>query len=471
MKGYILRRRPAARPGRDRAARPAVEALEGRMLLYSYTGDHFAHGNLITWSIMPDGTNLGGATSNLVSTLNNRLGAGVWEQAIADAFAQWEQYANINVAQVSDNGQPFATGNYQQGDPNVGDIRIGGFAQASNVLAFTMLPPAANGGSDAGDMFFNTAQVWNIGSTFDLETVAVHEIGHAVAGLGESSDTTAAEYEYYSGIRQTLAQDDINGIHAVWGPRAEDAIAQATGNFSAAHAANISGYMNPYNNQIILPAQDVASPSETYWFKVTTPANTTPMLWAVVQSVGLSELSPRVQIYNANLQGLAQSSASPYTYGAWTYTSVSGVTGGQTYYIRVSGSSALDTGSGAYALQINMGPQGLYLIAPPVTTTYAQPDQGGGGLLEQTRSARIAGDFSTEPWDALKSAALSSTTTTATASDLIPLVTTPVLGHVQVQASREAVRKPTHVNVPHPVAAHQRRQPVPQAESARIGLN
>ncbi len=387
MKGYLVRRRPAARPSRDRAARPAVEALEGRMLLYSYTGDHFAHGNLITWSIMPDGTSLGGATSNLVSTLNAKLGAGVWEQAIADAFAQWEQYANINVAQVADNGQPFGTGNYQQGDPNVGDIRIGGFAQSLSVLAFTMLPPAYNGGSDAGDIFFNTAQVWNIGSTFDLETVAVHEIGHAVAGLGESSDTTAAEYEYYSGIRQQPMPDDINGIQAVWGPRAEDAIAQATGNFSAAQAANLNGYMNPYNNQIILPNQDLATPYETYWFKVTAPANTTPLLWAVVQSQNLSELSPRVQIYNSALQGLAQASASPYAYGAWTYA-YANVTAGQTYYIRVMASSALDTGSGAYALQINMGPQGLYLIAPPVTATYAQPDQaGGGGIFEKVATS------------------------------------------------------------------------------------
>ena len=151
------------------------------------------------------------------------------------------------------------------------------------------------------------AQLWNIGSAYDLETVAVHEIGHAVAGLGESSDPSAAEYMYYSGIRQQPLADDITGIRAVWGPRAEDAIAQSTGNFSSSHAADITGSMNKANNQIILPAQDVASPSECYWFKVTTPANTTPQLWAVVQSQNLSELSPKVQIYNAALQGLARS--------------------------------------------------------------------------------------------------------------------------------------------------------------------
>ena len=69
--------------------RPVLEGLEERLLMYTPTGDHFAYSSRITWSIMPDGTNLGGVTSNLVSTLDSRLGAGVWEQAITDAFAQW----------------------------------------------------------------------------------------------------------------------------------------------------------------------------------------------------------------------------------------------------------------------------------------------------------------------------------------------------------------------------------------------
>ena len=37
---------------------------------------------------MPDGTSLGGGvTSNLVSTLNQDLGVGIWEPVIAQAFA------------------------------------------------------------------------------------------------------------------------------------------------------------------------------------------------------------------------------------------------------------------------------------------------------------------------------------------------------------------------------------------------
>src|ERR1700735_2288451 len=116
---YVVRRREVPKANRTRAVRPVLEGLEGRILMYTPTGDHFAYSSRITWSIMPDGTSIGGGTySNLVSTLNTELGAGNWEQPLEDAFAQWSSVANVNAVQVSDDGQPFGSGNYQQGDPN-----------------------------------------------------------------------------------------------------------------------------------------------------------------------------------------------------------------------------------------------------------------------------------------------------------------------------------------------------------------
>ncbi len=371
---------------RKRAVRPHLEGLEDRLLLYSYTGNHFAIGTRITWSIVPDGTNLGGVNSNFVGTMNAKFGAGNWIQAIEDAFAQWETNANVNLVQVNDNGAPTGSGYLQQGSSSFGDIRIGGYFQASNILAYTLLPPAANGGSDSGDIFFNTAQPWNINNDYDLETVASHEIGHAVAGLGESSNPNAVEYAYYNGIKQNLTYDDIAGAQYVWGPRAEDGIAAGTSNFSPGRAANISQFMNGWTNQIVLPNQDVAVTGQLYWFKFTTPANASNNLTVQIQSTNLSELSPMVQLYSAYGQGLAQTAASPTTYGATIDASIRNATPNTTYYVRVSGSSVFASGTGAYSMTVNMGYGGIALTGPPNTVVYAQPDQGGGGVYQLTGS-------------------------------------------------------------------------------------
>ena len=79
MTDYVVRSRDVARFRRNRAVRPVLDGLEPRLLMYTPTGDHFVYSSRITWSIMPDGTNIGGGvTSNLVSTLNTDLGAGNW---------------------------------------------------------------------------------------------------------------------------------------------------------------------------------------------------------------------------------------------------------------------------------------------------------------------------------------------------------------------------------------------------------
>ena len=390
MMDLVARQFRGSKSSRTRAARPVVEGLEARMLLYAVTGDHFVYGSRITWSIVPDGTNVLGLSSNLNSTLNQEVGAGNWLHAFQDAFAWWENYANVNFSQVGDNGSPTNSGNYQQSSPNFGDIRIAGFnenpAFGAGTLAFSLLPPPNNGGSDSGDIFFNTAIPWHMNSDYDLETVAIHEIGHAL-GLGHSADVNASMYAYYNGVQQGLNTDDVAGIQAIWGPRKEDGLAAGNSNFTSAHAASITPFINGANDQIVLPNQDVASSAERYWFKVTTPANASNNLTVQIQSTWLSELSPRVQIYNAGLQGLVQVSAPSNAYGTIVDASISNATPNTTYYIAVLGSNGGVTGTGAYGMTVNMGNSAIGMVAPPNTTVYTQPDQGGGGIFEKIGGA------------------------------------------------------------------------------------
>jgi hypothetical protein len=104
-----------------------VERLEDRVLLYATSGNAWPNSQLITISFMPDGTDLGGVTSNLQGTFNTKFGtAATWQNQILKAAQFWAQQTNLNFSVVSDNGGALGSGSNQQGDPGFGDIRIGG---------------------------------------------------------------------------------------------------------------------------------------------------------------------------------------------------------------------------------------------------------------------------------------------------------------------------------------------------------
>ena len=103
-----------------RRARPCLEDLESRVVLYSASGNLWPSPQLITISFMPDGTNVNGQTSNLMSKFNSQFGStSTWENLILQAAQLWAQQTNINFAVVPDNGSPDGSGNYQQGDPGI----------------------------------------------------------------------------------------------------------------------------------------------------------------------------------------------------------------------------------------------------------------------------------------------------------------------------------------------------------------
>src|SRR4051812_40520050 len=84
-----------------RRSRPALESLESRLLLSPATGTAGLTPATITISFVPDGTSLGGATSNLVSAFNANL-AGRWQSEILRAAQVWAQRTNINFVVVPD---------------------------------------------------------------------------------------------------------------------------------------------------------------------------------------------------------------------------------------------------------------------------------------------------------------------------------------------------------------------------------
>ena len=350
--------------------------------MYSATGGAWSYGSRITFSFVPDGTNIGGSPSTLYQSLTAIFpNQNVWQTQFLKAAAAWEQVANINLAWVPDAGGDLGALAHQQGDPRFGDIRISAIPLSSGTLGTTFSPPPINGGSAAGDIIMNSTTMWHIGSAIDLETVAIHELGHAL-GMNHSQISTAVMYAYYNGVKQQLTTDDVSGIDSIYGVRQYDGFSSGPyGNSAYYYATPLNGFMNS-DDQVALPwPLTLTTTGQSQWFWVTAPSTTTGSMTVIAQAKGFSMLSPQVTVYDFSYNTLGQAGAPNLGSIAWLPNVP--VNPGQGYFIRVNG---FGEGSmvGAFGFQVNFG--SVKLPPMPIYEPYiaAQPDQGGGSQAMQT---------------------------------------------------------------------------------------
>jgi len=160
---------------------------------YSPSGSQNGQPLTISYSIVPDGTQIDGfngeasAPSNLRAFLTGIHGSqAAWLSHVHSTFDRWSKVCGVKyVYEPNDDGAPFAGA---VGVPGVrGDCRIGGHRidGNGNVLAYNFFPDANDFGFagdmviDTGDNFFN-----NLASNaILLRNVLAHEHGH---GLGMS---------------------------------------------------------------------------------------------------------------------------------------------------------------------------------------------------------------------------------------------------------------------------------------------
>jgi predicted Zn-dependent protease len=378
--------------------RPNLEQLETRLVPYAVTGNAWPNPQLITISFVPDGTLIGTngtqqVGSNLFATFDAKFGsAAAWQDIILKAAQVWAQQTNINFTVVPDDGAPIGSGNYQQGDPNMGDIRIGGYNFGNSVLGMTYYPPNANNYSIGGDVALNTGEPFNNGSTYDLFTVASHEIGHAL-GLGESSVPSSIEYANYNGVKTALASDDIEGIRNIYSdnnPRTPDAFASAAApNSSFTAAANINSSISSSSLTAELSNLDIATTSTVEYFTFTAPSTTSGTLNVDVQSSGLSLLAPKMTVYAANQSTvLGSASALGDVTGATLSVAVSNVTAGEQFYVKVQGTDNTAFSTGDYALTLSFnGGAAPKAPSPMISIANGTPLKGGGGYADNSTDA------------------------------------------------------------------------------------
>jgi predicted Zn-dependent protease len=421
-------RRHAPHSSRPRRVHPRLEALESRITPYSVSGNAWPAPQLITISFVPDGTVVSTSGSNYVSsnlfaTFNSKFGsAAAWQNQILKAAQVWAQQTNINFAVVSDDGAAEGSGLFQQGDPGHGDIRISGFNFGSSALAQAFMPPPVNNYSIAGDVQFNSGAAFNIGRTYDLFTVAMHEFGHAL-GLNHSSYVTAAMYGAYAGTRTGLGTDDVNGIRNVYSnnaARTPDRYDAGAGNNTFATATDLTSQLDLTSLTGLVTGLDVTTPSDVDYYTVTAPLLTTGTLTVNVQSSGLSLLSPKVTVYAADQVTVLGTVGSAGTYqGATLSVTVSNVTAGQQFYVKVAGAET-GTGAwqsfntGAYDLTLNFGLNLPPVVPLPITQLLnGNPITGGGGL-PLVKAPGAEDDGRSDTFDLPGTDAVEATTTTAT---------------------------------------------------------
>ena len=198
------------------------------------------------------------ALQYVYQSLTEKLDAAGVKSEIERAMREWQKYANITFAPGgrADAARTiaiqFARGSHGDGYPFDG---LGG------TLAHTFYPAPPNTEPLAGDMHLDADETWHIGTTTDVFSVVLHELGHAL-GLGHSTTPGTVMYPYYR-FSSGLTDDDIAGIRDLYG-------AAQAGNPTQPPTSTPPTTQPPVNPPSNPPVTDVTPPS----IRLTSPAST-----------------------------------------------------------------------------------------------------------------------------------------------------------------------------------------------------
>ena len=159
-----------------------------------------------------DGPGLGAATVfYYYSNVTTQLNATAAKAEIARAMAQWADVVKVTwapgVSATANQTVNILWTTYAHGDAYP-------FTGATGVMAHTFYPANPNPEPVAGDMHLNDSMAWGIGTSTDLFSVTLHELGHAL-GLGHSDNPSDVMYPYYK-VVTGLTADDIAAVQTLY---------------------------------------------------------------------------------------------------------------------------------------------------------------------------------------------------------------------------------------------------------------
>jgi hypothetical protein len=343
--------------------RPTTERLEERTVPALF-GNTWVDPTAIAISIMPDGTNIQGAPSNLIAQLSSTISLGTARAQLTSALGFWQQAANVNFHYRGDDGAAINAPGPVQGSNIRGDIRIGMRPLGNNVLAIAT--PFDMISSASGEIILNSNKTFSTdgaAGTYDLRTVLLQELGHAL-GMGNSSNSASVMFEQYQGKRFGLHETDVSALQQLYGTRRNDQFDKGNtatnafqlGYIATAGEANSSRFNTNTLPLVIEPNMMTGDRKDTYRFVYEAPGATatgTPQV--ALRTTGMSMLLTKLSILDDAGEELAATVAlNPESGDLSLNLSNLNLVPGETYLIRVTNLRRAPFDGGKYRIAVGM---------------------------------------------------------------------------------------------------------------------
>lgn len=353
---------------RKQRRRLAFERLEGREVPAVLAGP-WADPTHLTLSFAPDGTAIAGHVSDLFASLDAQEPTATWEQAILEAFQTWAAQANVNISLVPDSGAAFGSPGPSQHDPRFGDIRIGAQPMSPDVMAITVPGDPNVAGSWTGDVLFNSQYTYGSGN-YDLQSVALHEAGHAL-GLDDSTDPKSVMFGRYQNTT-SLSSGDIAAIQALYGVRAPDSHEGSGGDDSPSKAATIPAPGSFDGSSPLVAFGDVSSTKDLDYYTFRGPSGYTGPATIRLQSAGISLLTTRLTVLDSSGRVVLGQARAESGQGDVVSVQLPQISPNATYMVLVQGATSDAFGIGQYGLAVTF--DGRNTISPAALDTVLRGD-------------------------------------------------------------------------------------------------
>ncbi|VAI72536.1 unnamed protein product [Triticum turgidum subsp. durum] len=179
-------------------------------------------------------------------------------KVFASAFARWSAATTLNFTETASASDADITIGFHSGDHGDGEA----FDGPLGTLAHAFSPTDGRFHLDASEAWVAGGDVSRaaLDAAVDLESVAVHEIGHLL-GLGHSSVEGAIMYPTITSRTQKveLAKDDVDGIQSLYGgnPNFKGVTPPATSS-EETHSAAPSALSGPWSGLAVAAALALA---------------------------------------------------------------------------------------------------------------------------------------------------------------------------------------------------------------------